>query len=57
MNHDPMRFCFECKQMKPAKDFRPLSRTPGKQPRSACAQCFDRLEKIRVEHLVRVINR
>ncbi len=56
MNHDPMRFCFECKQMKPAKDFRPLSRTPGK-PRSACAQCFDRLEKIRVEHLVRVIKR
>lgn len=56
MNHDPMKFCFECKQMKPAKGFRPLSRAPGKA-RSACAQCFDRLEKIRVEHVVRAVGR
>ena len=49
MNHDPMRFCFECKKMKPTKGFRPLSRTRA-LPRLACAECFDKMEIIRKEH-------
>ena len=40
MNYDPTRFCFECKKLKPAKGFRPLSRVPG-NVRLACAECFD----------------
>jgi len=55
MNHDPMRFCFECKQMKPSKGFRPLSRAPGNL-RLTCSDCFDKLEKIRVDHIKQIIN-
>jgi hypothetical protein len=48
MNHDPMRFCFECKKMEPTKGFRPLSRARA-TPRAACAECFDKAEVIRKE--------
>ena len=46
MSHDPMRFCFQCKKMKPTKGFRPLSRVRA-TPRVACAECFDKAEVIR----------
>ena len=56
MNHDPQRFCFECRKMKPTKGFRPLSRGPG-SPRWACAECFDKVEAIRKErHAQAVIS-
>jgi hypothetical protein len=55
MNHDPMRFCFECKKMKRTKGFRPLSRTQA-VPRLACAECFDKAEVIRKERLVQAVN-
>ena len=48
MNYDPMRFCFECKKLKPTKGFRPLSRTP-RNPRVVCDECFDKVEAIRQE--------
>lgn len=55
MNHDPMRFCFECKKVKPTKGFRLLSRTRA-VPRLACAECFDKVEVIRKERLVPAVN-
>jgi len=55
MNHDPMRFCFECRKMKPAKSFRPLSRGRG-NPRMACAECFDNVEALRKERRQQAIE-
>ena len=55
MNYDPMRFCFECKKLKPTKGFRPLSREPG-NPRVVCDECFDKVEAIRTERRAQVNN-
>jgi len=54
MNYDPMRFCFECRKMKPKKGFRPLSRGPG-NPRLACAACFDNVEALRKERRAQAV--
>ena len=55
MNHDPIRFCFQCRQMKQAKDFRPLSREPG-NPRWVCAGCFNKVEATRRERNEQAAN-
>jgi hypothetical protein len=50
MNHDPVRFCFECRKLKPTRKFRSLSREAG-NARRVCAECFDELERMRVNRL------
>lgn len=39
MNHDPIRYCWECKRPRPRKGFRALS-TNG-PARFACSDCYD----------------
>ncbi len=56
MNYDPMRFCFECKTAQLRKEFRHLSRTPGKV-KLVCAQCFLKYELLRTSPTPAAVTR
>lgn len=44
MNYAPDRWCFECKRARPKDEFVPLTRN---SPRVVCADCKERIEKLR----------